>query len=106
MEFKGTIGEKLSPILVEIEDTLINHAVYNGEKPEFTDEGFRAGIKIFMDVMMDKLYEVQMAQGKSIVNASKEAAMMGYYIRALILQYTNIDTHNLYSLEVLKLINN
>lgn len=91
-----TIGQKLSPILAEIEDTLIGHAAYNGVKPDFTEEGFRAGVKIFMDVMMDKLYEVQMSEGKSIEQAAKEAEMMGYSIRALILQYTKIDTHNLY----------
>lgn len=91
-----TIGKKLSPILAEIEDTLIDHAAYNGVKTDFTEQGFRAGVKIFMDVMMDKLYEVQITEGKSIDAASKEAELMGYSIRALILQYTKIDTHNLY----------
>lgn len=91
-----TIGQKLSPILVEIEDTLIDHAAYNGSKPEFTDEGFRAGLQIFMSVMMDKLYAVQMSEGKSIDEASNQAEIMGHSIRALILQHTKIDTHNLY----------
>lgn len=92
----STIGQKLSPILVEIEDTLIDHAAYNGSKPEFTDEGFRAGLQIFMSVMMDKLYAVQMSEGKSIDEASNQAEIMGHSIRALILQYTKIDTYNLY----------
>lgn len=90
------IGQKLSPILTEIEETLIDHAAYDGSKPEFTDEGFRAGIQIFMSVMMDKLFAIQMNEGKSIEKASNEAELMGYSIRALILQYTKIDTHNLY----------
>lgn len=93
---KQTIGQKLSPILTEIEEMLIDHAAYDGSKPEFTDEGFRAGIQIFMSVMMDKLYAIQMSDGKSIEEASNEAEQMGYSIRAFILQYTRIDTHNLY----------
>lgn len=93
---KQTIGQKLSPILTEIEETLIDHAAYDGSKPEFMDEGFRAGIQIFMSVMMDKLFAVQMSEGKSIEKASNEAELMGHSIRALILQYTKIDTHNLY----------
>lgn len=90
------IGQKLSPILEELENTLIDHASYNGSKPEFTNDGFRAGVQIFMSVMMDKLYEVQMSEGKTIEQSSNEATMMGFSIRGLILQYTKIDTHNLY----------
>lgn len=93
---KQTIGQKLSPILTEIEEMLIEHAAYDGSKPEFTDEGFRAGVQIFMSVMMDKLFAVQMSEGESIDKASNEAELMGYNIRALILQHTKIDTHNLY----------
>ena len=96
MEERKTIGQKLSPILEEIEGVLIDHSAYNGDKPDFTDAGFRAGVKIFMDVMMDKLYEVQMKDCKTIEEASKDAELMGYSIRSLILQYTKIDTHDLY----------
>lgn len=91
-----TIGQKLSPILEEIESVLIEHAAHRGSKPDFTDTGFRAGVKIFMDVMMDKMFEIQMNEKKTIKEALKEAELMGYSIRSLILQYTRIDTHDLY----------
>ena len=96
MEERKTIGQKLSPILEEIEATLIDHSAYNGDKPDFTDAGFRAGVKIFMDVMVDKMLEVQMNEKKTIEESLKEVELMAYSIRSLILQYTKIDTHDLY----------
>lgn len=95
-ERKTTIGQRLSPILEEIEGVLIEHAACRGSKPDFTDTGFRAGVKIFMDVMLDKLFEVQQVEGRTQEEVEKEATLMGYSIRALILQYTKIDTHDLY----------
>lgn len=86
---KQTLGQRLSPILGEIEDTLLEHEADQRGKPGFTDEGFRAGIKIFASVLLDKAWEhgqLQKADGETI----------GQAIRLLVKQYTGIDTHKIY----------
>ncbi len=53
------IGQQLSPVLTEIEEALWEFEHHSGTKPEYTEEGFRAGCKIFMSVLMDKIRELQ-----------------------------------------------
>ena len=86
------IGEKLSEVYEEIEATLYEH---HGVKPNFTDNGFRAACKIFTDAVMDKMWDKQEAEGKDIEDRCKEAELLGYKIRAMVLEHTGIDTHEL-----------
>jgi hypothetical protein len=91
-----TIGEKISPILTEIEDTLWEFEANNGQKPDFTDEGFRAATKIFMSVLMDKIWELQQDENISMENRCNMVQKAGEDVRKLIKTYTNIDTHERY----------
>ena len=92
------IGKRLSPILVEIEHVIIEHEAYNNVKPEYTDEAFRAGIKIFMSVMIDKSYELMERENISLEDSCNMSEAIGQDIRKLIKQYTDIDTHDLYKI--------
>lgn len=92
----NTIGQQLSPILEEIEDKLIEFEAYENKKPEYTIDGFRAALKIFMSVLVDKTFDKQMRDGKTLDDACNETEMLGYELRALILKSTGIDTHKLY----------
>jgi hypothetical protein len=87
------LGEKLSPILSEIENTLLDN--YE-TKPGFTDEGFRASIYIFQSVLLDKMWELQEKENLSIEIREDMATKSGEAIRNIIKTFTNIDTHNLY----------
>ena len=90
------IGKKISPILVEIEETLWEFEAYNGTKPEFTLDGFRASIKIFMSALMDKMWELQGNEKLSLEDRSAMAEKLGNEVRKLVKVYTDIDTHKLY----------
>lgn len=90
------IGKRLSPILEEIETTLLEFEVNRGEKPEYTIEGFRAATKIFMSAVMDKMWDVQERENMSIDDRVQMAEKAGNEIRKLIKVYTDIDTHSLY----------
>lgn len=90
------IGEKLSPILVEIENTLWEFEANVGMKPNYTLDAFRASIKIFMSTMMDKMWELQ---GSEILEMDDRIAMaekLGNELNKMVKTYTNIDTKNLY----------
>lgn len=90
------IGERLSPILQEIENTLWEFEANGGSKPNFTAEGFRAALKIFMSALLDKIWELQ--TDESIDQKTREgmAEKAGQEMRKLIKTYTNIDAHDLY----------
>jgi hypothetical protein len=90
------IGKSLSPVLAEIEETLWEFECDMPHKPCYTTEGFRAGIKIFMSVMMDKIWELQQEEKITMDDRMKMVEQCGKDVRALIKVYTNIDIHSLY----------
>lgn len=91
-----SIGKKLSPILEEIEDALWESESNNMGKPEFTMDGFRASIKIFMSAMMDKIFELQDAEDFAFEDKLKMSKQCGEDIKKLVSVYTGIDTTKLY----------
>jgi hypothetical protein len=93
------IGKKLSPILVEIEETLWNFEAHSGTKPEYTLDGFRASIKIFMSALMDKMWELQGNENLSIDDRLTMAKKLGDEVRKLVKVHTDIDTRTLYEQE-------
>ena len=97
MEKIPTIGEKLSPILVEIEETLWEHEATLATKPEYTLAGFRAAAKIFTSAMMDFTFSRDAAMGMNIEQMKADAEKLGKDIRDLMLKYTGIDSVKLYN---------
>jgi len=90
------IGEKLSPVLSEIESTLIEYELNVARPPQYTDEGFRAAIKIFLSAMLDKMWKLQENEDIDIDTRANMAEKLGNEIRNIVRIYTNIDTHSLY----------
>jgi hypothetical protein len=90
---RKSLGEKLSPILSEIEGALLDN--YE-TKPGFDDEGFRASIFIFQSALLDKMWELQEKEDIQIETRADMAEKCGEAIRSIIKTFTNIDTHNLY----------
>ena len=87
------IGKELSPILEEIENSLLEFSEY---KPEFTKEGFRAAIFIFTTAMMDKMYERQEEIKTDLKQREDQAEQLGTEIKILIEKYTGLDTFKLF----------
>jgi hypothetical protein len=87
------IGERLSPILLEIENTLLESF---GVKPNFNKEGFRAAVFIFQSVLMDAMFALQESENMGLEEREKMAETCGVEIRKLVKNFTNIDTHDLY----------
>ncbi|MEK6883372.1 MAG: hypothetical protein AABY22_27335 [Nanoarchaeota archaeon] len=95
MENKA-IGDKLSPIFCEIENMLWEFEANKGIKPDYTIEAFRAGIKIFMSVLMDKIWELQSDEKIEFKDRINMVEKCGQDVRNLVKIYTNIDPHSLY----------
>lgn len=78
------IGKELSPVLEEMEAILWEYEAFNGAKPNYTLEGFRASTKIFMSALLDKFFEKQQAEGVSQEDTLKAVEKLGQDVRALI----------------------
>lgn len=96
MEKTQTIGQKISPILIEIENALWEFEANVALPPQFTTEGFRAANKIFMAAIMDKLWLIQEFDKMPIKDCENMAENLGKEIKDIVFKYTNIDTHKLY----------
>jgi len=91
------IGQRLSPVLHEIEEALWDFEAVLAEKPNYTEDGFKAGIKIFMSVMLDKMWELQEKEKLDLIDRENMAQKLGESLRSLVKTYTDIDTHELYN---------
>ena len=93
---RESIGEKLSPILEEIEATLLEYEEQELGQPLYTEAGFRAASKIFFSVIMDEMWDLQVDIGMPMEDRLVMAEEAGLDIKKLIMKYTGIDTHTLY----------
>jgi len=91
-----TIGEKINPILQELETTLWEFDAFNCGKPCYPNESLRAATKIFVSVLMDKIYDLQDKENLDLEDRENMAQKAGEDIRKLIKTYTNIDAHDFY----------
>lgn len=91
---KSTLGEKLTPILEEIEGTLWEHQFAGMGKPNFSDTALRAAAFIFASVMLDKMWELMEKEG--IEDRDTMGFKMVEDLRKLVKTYTGIDTKELY----------
>lgn len=87
------LGEKLTPILLEVEKCVIGHM---GIKPNYPDEALRAASCIFFDVIMDKMYNLQDAENLDKETRIAMSEKCGEDLRQFVKTYCNIDTHELY----------
>lgn len=90
------IGNRLSPILEEIESTIIEFDANYGMKPQYGKGGFRAATKIFISAMMDQLWELQDNEKMPIEDRTNMAEQLGKDLRKLIKTYTDIDCQDFY----------
>ena len=90
------IGKEISPILTEVEETLWLYESKVGDKPCYTEDGFRAACKIFISAVMDKMWELQERDELDIETRHEMSASCGEEFKRLIKVYTDIDTGKFY----------
>lgn len=91
-----SIGQKLSPVLVDIEDALWEYEANIPFRPDFTDEGFRAAIKIFMSALLDKMWSLNENEDMPLDVRCDMALKAGQQVRELVKTFTDIEPHDLY----------
>jgi len=92
------IGNKISPILEEIEAAIIDHEYFVQTPPDFSEDGFRAALKIFTCAMLDKMWKMQIDDKMDLNDRNNMATKLGEELSKLIHIYTGVDTKKLYSI--------
>lgn len=90
------IGKELSPKLVELEKKLIHFELENNVPPEYTLDGFKAIIRLFMSAMMESAWNMQEFEGIRIEERLELCYELGEDIKNLILKHTKINIPDLY----------
>lgn len=90
------IGELLYPTLKNIEDTLFSFEVKDGRPPDYPDEAMSAATKIFMSVLMDRMWRLQEAENIEKDDRGNMATAAGEELRKLIKTYTGVDSWDFY----------
>lgn len=86
------IGVKLSPILEEIREALlIGPANFQNDPPEFTDQGFRAAIVIFIAAASDQMWALQEREKMPHLQRLDMAEKLGLEIRQMVRIYTGVN---------------
>lgn len=89
-------GEKLTPILKEIETAIWEHnIIFEGERPHYPDEAMRMAACIFTDVLLDRMWVEQERKGIPQDQRKLQAWNAGTVIRQTILKFTGLDTQEL-----------
>lgn len=87
------IGKKLTPILNELEACIIEH---KGIKPNYDSSALRSASQIFIDVVMDNMFDLQEAENIPLEERSAMALKCGGEIRKLLKTYCNVDSYDFY----------
>lgn len=90
------IGKRISPVLEQIENDLWMWEANEMVKPEYTHEGFRASIKIFVSALMDKIWNLQENEKMDFADRIKMVERASQDVSKIVKTYTNIDTKELY----------
>lgn len=92
-----TLGQKLSPILQEIEEALwCKEANMPNVPHDFDDNAFRASCKIFMAAMLDYSHKEMMRKNYTQKEMEDRAEALGVRLRHLVFEFTGINTLEFY----------
>lgn len=86
------IGQRISPILKEMNDTLWEYEAHHpGVRMGWSDQDLNYATKIFMCVLMDRMFEYNEGDGERLRLADEAGKTM----RSLIRHWTTLDTAKL-----------
>ncbi len=98
--FENQIGEKITPILEELEMTILENQInLPNLPPNYPTEALPAACVILSSVIMDKMWILQKNEKMTDKNRLEMAQYVGTELRKLIKVATGIDTHKIFKNE-------
>lgn len=92
------IGKVLSPTLIDMEAKIFvfEAATDFTELPNFSDEGFRAALKIFITALSERIYVLQDAENMPFVDRLSMIKKANEELNHFIKVYADTDTEKMY----------
>lgn len=90
------VGEMASQSLIQWETLLWEWEVKELGVPRFTDDGFRAALKIFMSALIERSWLLMRDEQIEKEDRLKMVESMGDELSRFVKTYTGIDTKKLY----------
>ena len=103
MKDNKAFADKITPVLLELESALWEQDYYTDElnldQPHYSAKALRAACKIFMSVLMDKMYSKLKKEDRNLVEQVAMVEAVGASLHALVLDSTGIDLKQMYKEE-------
>jgi hypothetical protein len=92
-----TFGKELQPTLTRIEQTILwRMAEHPTEQPKYPKQALVAASQIFMDVLMDQMFNFMMANDLGVDVNEEMALKAGKEFSTFILKYTGQESKEFY----------
>lgn len=109
-----TFAEKISPIIIECSEAIIDYNCYVGTKPNYDSKVLPAAARMLLfatsnilsSATMDKMFELMDKEKIQLSDRKLMAASFGEELRLLIVKYTGLDPHDLSKEYVENMLNN
>lgn len=86
----------LSNMLEDISNTMLEHDAETPSYISYNERDLANAIYIFNHIAFNKIFEKQVRKKNNIRSSEAEAQEFGELLRALIKEFTEIDTHKLF----------
>jgi len=93
---KTEFGKKLTPVLESISDGIWEFESYELGQPNYDDVALEYASKIFISVMMDKIWNLQQEEDMPMEERMKMVIKCGEDIKKIIKTYTDMDSHDFF----------
>ena len=90
-------AKKITPILIELEETIWEHDTREPECQNYSQDALRAATKIFMHLAMDHIWQRQEKEDRTMEERCKEVEDFGNSVGKLLLYYTGKDSKTFYN---------
>ncbi len=94
-EKKQTFGEGISAVLNDMCNAVLEKAVSDNPRINFTDEGFFCLLYMYHTALGERMYDLQELENMPLDDRIAMAESLGKELRSLIKKYTDIDTFKL-----------
>lgn len=91
------LGKKLTPIIEEIEFAIIEFDSELNTKPKWGDTALRSSAKIFISVLMDKMWDMMESENIPQDTRVQMSEQCGKEVRKIIKTFCNVDSFEFYN---------
>ena len=91
-----SLEKKIEAELLELENMILEHDAKKTLPIDYSEDSFRAIVKIFMSSMLTNTWKLQLKEKMDFEDQLKMAEKLGKELKKIIFTYTGIKTEEMY----------